>query len=88
MRLEDDAGHPVGVYHIGNEIIAIEDLCPHAGAMLSYGEISVDDGILTCPEHGSRFDTRSGTRVRGPADEGIKTFPVVVEDGQAYVTFE
>lgn len=88
LRTEDDFGHPVAVYHIGNDIVAVEDLCPHAGAMLSHGEIGVDDGIVTCPEHGSRFDTRSGDRVRGPADEGLKTFPVVVEDGQAYMSLE
>lgn len=85
MRLDEEETGPVAVYHMGNDVVAVQDLCPHAGAMLSNGEISVDDGIVTCPEHGSRFDTRTGERVRGPADLGLKTFPVVIEDGQAYL---
>ncbi|MGB8360488.1 MAG: Rieske 2Fe-2S domain-containing protein [Acidimicrobiia bacterium] len=85
MRLDDEATGPIAVYHIGNDILAVQDLCPHAGAVLSNGEVNVDDGIVTCPEHGSRFDTRTGERMRGPADLGVATFEVVVEDGQAYL---
>lgn len=88
MRLDDESTGPVAIYHVGNDLVAVQDLCPHAGALLSQGEVSVDDGVVTCPEHGSRFDTRSGERVRGPADEGLRTYPVVVEDGQAYLQLE
>ncbi|MEA1902549.1 MAG: Rieske 2Fe-2S domain-containing protein [Actinomycetota bacterium] len=85
LRLDDETTGPVAVYHIGKDVVAVQDLCPHAGAMLSNGEVDADDGIVTCPEHGSRFDTRSGERLRGPADIGLRTFPVVIEDGQAYL---
>jgi nitrite reductase/ring-hydroxylating ferredoxin subunit len=85
MRLDDEVAGPIAVYHIGKEVVAVQDLCPHAGAMLSNGDVSVDDGVVTCPEHGSRFDTKTGERLRGPADFGLRTFPVVVEDGQAYL---
>ncbi len=87
-RLDLEETGPIAVYHIGNDIVAVADLCPHAGAMLSAGEVNVDDGVVTCPEHGSRFDTRSGKRLRGPADLGIRTFDVVVEDGQAYLLLD
>ncbi|MEE8376439.1 MAG: Rieske 2Fe-2S domain-containing protein [Acidimicrobiia bacterium] len=88
LRLDEEATGPVAVYHIGNDVVAVQDLCPHAGAMLSNGEVSVDDGVVTCPEHGSRFDTRTGERLRGPADLGLKTFPVLIEDGQAYLRLD
>lgn len=88
MRLEHEETGPLAVYHIGNDLLAVSDVCPHAGAMLSHGEVSVDDGIVTCPEHGSRFDTHNGERVRGPADLGVKTYDVVVEDGQAYLLLD
>jgi nitrite reductase/ring-hydroxylating ferredoxin subunit len=88
LRLDEEATGPVAVYHIGNDVVAVQDLCPHAGAMLSNGEVNVDDGVVTCPEHGSRFDTRSGERLRGPADQGLGTFPIVVEDGQAYLQLD
>lgn len=87
-RIEHPETGPLAIYHIGNDILAVSDVCPHAGAMLSHGEVNVDDGIVTCPEHGSRFDTHNGERVRGPADLGIKTYDVVVDDGQAYLMLD
>jgi nitrite reductase/ring-hydroxylating ferredoxin subunit len=88
QRLVDPVAGPLAVYHIGGEICVVQDLCPHAGARLSEGEVDVDNGIVTCPEHGSRFDTCTGERVRGPSDEGLATYRVVVEDGQAYVQLD
>lgn len=87
-RLDDPKVGPLAVYHIGGEICVVEDVCPHAGARLSEGEVNVDEGVVTCPEHGSRFDTCTGERVRGPSDEGLQTFRVVIEDGQAYVQLD
>jgi len=88
QRLEDPVVGPLAAYHIGDEIRVVQDECPHAGARLSVGEVNVDDGVVTCPEHGSRFDTGTGERLRGPADDGLNTFRVVIEDGQAYVQLD
>lgn len=87
-RFDDRVAGPLAAYHIGGEICVVQDICPHAGAVLSQGEVDVDNGIVTCPEHGSRFDTCTGERVRGPADDGLETFRVVIEDGQAYVQLD
>lgn len=69
----------VALFHFSGELCAIADVCPHAGATLSTGEL--DGTVLTCPRHGSQFDVRDGARVRGPADAGIRTFTAVEEDG-------
>jgi nitrite reductase/ring-hydroxylating ferredoxin subunit len=70
---------PVAVYHVRGRLCAVADMCPHAGATLSEGE--VEGSIVTCPRHGSQFDVCTGERVRGPADEGLRTMRVVEEDG-------
>ena len=44
---------------------ALEDRCPHAGALLSTG--SIVDGRLVCPWHGREFELSSG-RCEGYAD--------------------
>ena len=88
LRFDEEATGPVAIYHIGSDVVAVQDLCPHAGAMLSNGEVSVDDSVVTCPEHGSRFDTRTGERLRGPADIALRTFAVLIEDGQAYLRLD
>jgi len=48
--------------------------------VLSEGEL--EQRVLTCPRHGSQFDVCTGERLRGPADTGIATYPVVVAGGQ------
>ena len=67
------------------EYYGIRDACPHAGFALADGEFDVTTGIVTCPEHGSRFDVHSGERIQGPADYSIKTYPVKVDGDDIYV---
>lgn len=70
---------PVAVYHVRGRLCAVADICPHAGATLSEGE--VEGSVVTCPRHGSQFDVCTGERMRGPADLGLRTMRVVEEDG-------
>jgi nitrite reductase/ring-hydroxylating ferredoxin subunit len=87
-RIEDPVVGWLAVYHVGGKVCVAQDRCPHAGALLSHGDVDVDDGVVTCPEHGSRFDVCTGDRVRGPADAGLSTYRVVIEDGQVYVQLD
>lgn len=80
LRAEDTPAGPVAVYRVDGQLHAIADRCPHAGAALSGGE--VEGTVVTCPGHGSRFDIRTGERLRGPADEDIAVFRLVTERGQ------
>lgn len=45
------------VRHNG-KIHALENKCPHVGLSLEKGK--VEDGVITCPWHGSRFDIETG----------------------------
>lgn len=62
---------------------AIDDTCTHEDYSLCEGELW---GLeVECPQHGSRFDLRTG-EVRGlPAVIAAKTYPVEVENGDVYV---
>ena len=73
----------LAVYHVGSRFHACADRCPHTGATLSEGEL--EHGIVTCPRHGSQFDTSTGQRLRGPADADIATYPTVDDGGQLYL---
>jgi nitrite reductase/ring-hydroxylating ferredoxin subunit len=73
--LEEGAVHAVDVEgrkllltRQGGRVSAMEDACSHAGGPLSEG--TVQDGVVTCPWHASRFCLRDGSVVGGPA-----TFP-------------
>ncbi len=76
---------PVAVHHAGTGLVGVQDTCPHAGATLSEGP--VEDGIVTCPRHGSRFSVSTGERVRGPADQGLRTYTVVEDGGRVWLVW-
>lgn len=48
---------------LGDEIVAHAALCPHLGGPLDTAP--VEDGCITCPWHGYRFDVRSGRGMDG-----------------------
>ena len=54
------AGRRVAVFNLQGEYRAIDDTCPHAAGSLAQGELDAA-GIVTCPDHGWRFDTADGT---------------------------
>ncbi len=85
-RIGDLPGGPVAVYHIGGQVYAARDVCPHAGARLSEGELS--GAIVTCPRHGSQFDVRNGERLRGPSDLAIETYRVEMDEGQVFLVLD
>ena len=87
-RLPDNPDDPIVVFRSGEEYYAIRDVCPHAGYSLADGEFDPETCIITCSEHGSRFNVDTGERVRGPADYPIRTYPVILDGDEIYVEVE
>jgi nitrite reductase/ring-hydroxylating ferredoxin subunit len=56
---------PVLLVRDGDDVLALHDRCSHRGCSLATGEI--DEGAVTCPCHGSRFDLHTGAVLQGPA---------------------
>lgn len=57
-----------GPYAVGNangDLFAVTRRCRHLYADLADGSID-EDGCLTCPWHGSKYDVDTGRMVRGP----------------------
>ncbi|MBA3551977.1 MAG: non-heme iron oxygenase ferredoxin subunit [Actinobacteria bacterium] len=70
----------IAVANLGDgTFLAVDDICSHAEASLSEGEVDVDDATIECPRHGSTFDLRSGRPRSLPATLPVPTFPVKVE---------
>jgi nitrite reductase/ring-hydroxylating ferredoxin subunit len=46
---------------VGADYYAVENRCPHLGLPLAGGR--VQDGTITCPFHGSRFDICTGANL-------------------------
>jgi nitrite reductase/ring-hydroxylating ferredoxin subunit/uncharacterized membrane protein len=60
-------GRQVMLYRQGGRLYAIDNVCSHAGGLLSRGTIT--DLTVTCPLHGSRFALADGSVGRGPASQ-------------------
>jgi 3-phenylpropionate/trans-cinnamate dioxygenase ferredoxin component len=71
----------VGVYNLNGKFCAIEDRCSHDDGPLAEGDFDLEDEVVVCPRHGSRFDICSGRPLTLPAYQPVETFPVVVDDG-------
>ena len=83
LRVEA-GGDAVLVANVGGEFYAIANSCSHRGGDLSKG--TIEDGIVTCPRHGSKFDVRTGRNLGGPKILGhrfitksLDAYPVKVE---------
>ncbi len=73
------AGEDVAVYNCDGTFYATSTTCTHAYGPLDEGDLQ--DCIVTCPWHGSRFDVRDGHVVEGPAKEPVQTYKVTLTDG-------
>ena len=52
------------IVNVHGEFFAIDNRCSHMGGNLSEG--TLEDDIIICPRHGSRFNVRNGEVVMGP----------------------
>lgn len=67
----DSLQYPIVIFLVGeNHYQALNMRCTHQGT-----ELQVFGDRLQCPAHGSEF-SNSGDVQNGPADEGLRVFPV------------
>ena len=89
VRRFDANGVGVAVANLGNGMfLGVDDICSHAEASLSEGEVDPDDETIECPRHGSVFDLRSGRPRSLPATLPVRTFPVKIEGDAILIELE
>jgi nitrite reductase/ring-hydroxylating ferredoxin subunit/uncharacterized membrane protein len=74
---------PVLLLRHDDGIHAVHDRCSHRGCSLSEGEI--EGHVITCGCHGSQFDIRDGSVLRGPATAGQPVLDARETDGRIEV---
>jgi 3-phenylpropionate/trans-cinnamate dioxygenase ferredoxin subunit len=76
----DAGGEAVCLVNLGADgFRALGDVCSHAEAYLSEGEVDVDEGTVECPLHGSVFDVSTGAAKTLPATRPVPVYAVTVE---------
>ena len=76
-------GEYVLVVHSISGFWAIEDRCSHDDNELFGGE--VEGKTIKCSRHGAKFDLETGAALSMPAVRGVRSYQVLVEDGQVWV---
>jgi nitrite reductase/ring-hydroxylating ferredoxin subunit len=82
--LRVDVDPPVALFRVGEQIYATADSCTHEE--WSLGEEGELEGFeVTCSLHLARFDIRTGRPLCLPATRALRTYTVMVEDGEVYI---
>lgn len=76
-------GQKIGVYVIDDQVHAVEDVCPHAYALLSQG--FVENGRIECPLHGAQFEIATGKCHTEIGGRDLDCFAVRVQDGRVAI---
>jgi nitrite reductase/ring-hydroxylating ferredoxin subunit len=76
-------GEKVCLSNVNGKYYAIGNVCTHMGGPL--GEGKLEEYIVQCPWHGSRFDIRSGEVVRPPAMRPESTYEIKVENNNILI---
>ncbi len=76
-------GKPVGLYLQDGQVRAMEDVCPHADALLSQG--FVDGEVVECPLHGARFEIATGKCLNEIGERDLKCYPAKIENGRVVI---
>ena len=64
------------------ELKGFSAVCTHQGCTVAL----VQNGVITCPCHGSEFSTLTGDVIRGPAGRPLPPVDVVVRNNYVYTT--
>ena len=74
----------IAVARCGEQVYAIHNSCPHKGAPLCDGHVSLRRAEIICPWHRFRFALATGKSVTNP-EIAVRTFPVRVVDGNIVI---
>ena len=74
---------PVVLANTGSEFLATTDICSHEYVLLHDGWLEGE--TIECPQHGSKFDMRTGEVLNPPATQPIPVYEVKVDGTDVYV---
>lgn len=78
LVVNNPSGGMLLIVRNGSEVKAYNAACTHMGTTVAAPE----NGVATCPSHGSQFSTTDGSVKKGPATSPLATINVKVEGEQ------
>jgi len=80
-------GCPVAVYNLEGRFYATHDVCTHATASLSEGEI-IDGDVIACPVHDGHFHIPTGQAMAFPCTVDLRTYRVMEEGDEIHADLD
>jgi 3-phenylpropionate/trans-cinnamate dioxygenase ferredoxin component len=78
------SGKEIAVTKLDGEYYAIDNICTHAGAELHEGELN--NGELTCPWHGAKWNVKTGSLISFPQKlKPLESHKVMVENDTLFI---
>ena len=78
------SGKEIAVTKLDGVYYAIDNTCTHAGAELHEGELN--NGELTCPWHGAKWDVKTGSLISFPQKlKPLESHKVLVENDTLFI---
>ena len=74
---------PVVLANTGSEFLAASDICSHEYVLLHDGWLEGE--TIECPQHGSKFNMRTGEVLNAPATQPIEVYEAKVDGQDVYV---
>ena len=72
----------IAIFKFGNEIYALNNVCPHQHTALIYDGF-IEDGYVVCPAHGWKFDLKTGKQPGGR--RGLDSYPTKIVNDELFV---
>lgn len=82
ILVDNPAGGKALLTRDGDEVKAFDAACPHQGSLVAAPE----NGVITCPSHGSQFDSATGAVRTGPADRPLAELTVTVDGDKVSIS--
>jgi nitrite reductase/ring-hydroxylating ferredoxin subunit len=73
----------LAIFNVDGEFFVTNDSCTHGPGSLSEGYLEGD--IIECNFHGGQFNVRTGEVVGPPCMVPVKTYKVIIEDGNVFI---
>jgi nitrite reductase/ring-hydroxylating ferredoxin subunit len=76
----------IAVYNVGGNFYATDNECTHGAASLADGIL--EDDVIECALHFGAFNVRTGEAVQPPCFTPLRTYKVIVENGEVKVDLD
>jgi len=76
-------GDKILIAKLNNEIVAVSDICTHAGCFLSDGNIK--ENKVECPCHAGEFNLITGEALGGPVSKPVKIYDVKIDNENIFI---